>query len=77
MNEHFFIGIDVSKEKFDACVLRDSQKICCEVFENTPKGVKQLLKYLNQLDDFELSNAVFPVALDVSGGSARFAIELR
>lgn len=59
MNEHFFIGIDVSMEKFDACVLRDGLKISSEVFENTPKGVKQLLKYLNHLDDFDLSNAVF------------------
>lgn len=59
MEEKFFIGIDVSKEKFDVCVLWQGQKICSEVFENIPKGVKQLLKHLKQLDNFELSDAVF------------------
>ncbi len=58
MEEKIFIGIDVSKEKLDACVLRQSQKISSEVFENTIKGVKQLLKYLQQIDGFEIENAV-------------------
>ena len=59
MKENFFIGIDVSKEKFDACVLHSGQTVLNAVFENNPKGVKQMLKHLKQLSDFELTDAVF------------------
>lgn len=59
MKENFFIGIDVSKAKFDACVLHLGQTVLNAVFENNPKGVKQMLKHLKQLPDFELTDAVF------------------
>jgi transposase len=41
-----FIGIDISKETFDAVLLSDENKPIHEVFENSIKGCKSFLKWL-------------------------------
>jgi transposase len=40
------IGIDISKSKFDLCLLRDHGKLKHKVFPNTPSGFSQLSAWL-------------------------------
>ena len=40
------LGIDISKLKFDACLVRDSGKLRHKVFPNTPAGFRQLSDWL-------------------------------
>jgi transposase len=40
------LGIDVSKAKFDACLVRDSGKLRHRAFPNTPAGFRQLSDWL-------------------------------
>jgi transposase len=40
------LGIDISKRKFDACLVRDGGKLRHRVFPNTPAGFSQLSAWL-------------------------------
>lgn len=40
------LGIDISKRKFDACLLREGGKLRHRVFPNTPDGFSQLSSWL-------------------------------
>ena len=40
------LGIDISKRKFDACLVRDDGKLRHRVFPNTPAGFAQLCAWL-------------------------------
>lgn len=42
----FPLGIDISKLKFDACLVRDSGKLRQKVFPNSPAGFSQLSAWL-------------------------------
>ena len=42
------LGIDVSKLKFDACLVRDAGKLRHRVFPNTPAGFAQLSAWLSK-----------------------------
>lgn len=42
------IGIDISKKKFDLCLLRDNGKLKHKVFPNTPSGFLQLSAWLEK-----------------------------
>ena len=42
------IGIDISKLKFDLCLLRDNGKLKHKVFPNTPSGFTQLSAWLQK-----------------------------
>ena len=42
------IGIDISKLKFDLCLLRDNGKLKHKVFANTPSGFLQLSAWLSK-----------------------------
>ena len=45
-----FVGIDVSKSKFDLALIKDSDKqnIIQSVFDNNPKGIKSMSKFLEK-----------------------------
>lgn len=57
--KQFFVGIDVSKEKFDVAVLASGVKCLSAVYPNNLNGVKQLVTALKHFPEFELGNAVF------------------
>jgi len=42
------LGIDISKLKFDACLVRDADKLRHRVFPNTPAGFAQLSAWLSK-----------------------------
>ena len=42
------LGIDVSKRKFDACLVRDGGKLRHRVFPNSPAGFSQLSAWLSK-----------------------------
>jgi transposase len=42
------LGIDISKRKFDACLLREGGRLRHRVFPNTPDGFSQLSAWLSQ-----------------------------
>ena len=42
-----WVGIDVSKEKLDACLLRQAGKPLWQVFKNDSKGFSKLLRWVN------------------------------
>lgn len=44
-----WIGIDVSKEKLDACFLRPNGKTKCREFDNDVAGCRKLLSWVNSL----------------------------
>lgn len=41
-----FIGLDISKQRIDVCILTNKEEFCFEQFENTTKGIKALLNFL-------------------------------
>ena len=43
-----FIGIDIAKDKFDVCVLREGHEPQAATFDNTPSGFKQLQRFLKK-----------------------------
>lgn len=48
-----FIGIDISKEKFDAALLSSEEKAinsCHQIFENSDSGCKAFIKWLTRFD---------------------------
>ena len=56
-----FIGIDVSKSKFDLALIKDLDKdhVFQGVFENTPKGIKSMVKFLEKEHEINLSETIF------------------
>jgi transposase len=42
------LGIDISKRKFDACLVREAGKLRHKVFPNTPSGFAQLSAWLSK-----------------------------
>lgn len=49
-----FIGIDISKDKFDFCILSDEHKILLKGHEvNSKKGIANFCKYVDQYPDLE------------------------
>ena len=49
MNNLQFIGIDISKDKFDASFLKNAERLKFKgkKFENNPKGALKLLEWIN------------------------------
>lgn len=56
-----FIGIDVSKVKFDLALIKDCDKehVIQAVFENTQKGIKAMTKFLEKECQVQLSDTIF------------------
>jgi transposase len=48
-----FIGIDISKKTFDACITWSNQKGNCphQQFDQTEKGFKKLLSWIKKYSD--------------------------
>lgn len=46
MTEQLFVGIDVSKSKFDVATMPASKP---HIFDNTPRGISRLVKWLDEL----------------------------
>ena len=46
-----FIGIDVSKAKFDLALIKDCDKehVIQAVFENTQKGIRTMTRFLDRV----------------------------
>ena len=42
------LGLDISKLKFNACLVRDGGKLRHKVFPNSPEGFSQLCAWLKQ-----------------------------
>jgi transposase len=43
----YILGIDIAKDKFDCCLLWSEQKLELK-FHNTPRGFKQLWRWLGK-----------------------------
>jgi transposase len=56
-----FVGIDVSKSKFDLALIKDQGKsnVTQGVFDNTQKGIKSMRKFLEKEHHVELSETIF------------------
>ncbi len=56
-----FVGIDVSKSKFDLALLKDRDKdhVIQGVFDNTPKGIKSMRKFLEKEHKVLLTETIF------------------
>ena len=56
-----FVGIDVSKSKFDLALIKDQDKsnVTQGVFDNTQKGIKSMRKFLEKEHHVELSETIF------------------
>lgn len=56
-----FVGIDVSKSKFDLALIKDLDKdhVIQGVFENTQKGIKLMSKFLEKEHHIHLSETIF------------------
>lgn len=56
-----FIGIDVSKAKFDLALIKDCDKenMIQAVFENTQKGIKAMTRFLEKECQVYLSDTIF------------------
>ena len=60
MNFKWFIGIDVSKSTLDCCVMFQEQKLFHKQIANTPKSIKEYLKFLKkELPNFLIQDALF------------------
>lgn len=56
----FFIGVDVSKFKLDACFLQaDAKQGCHQVFDNTLKGIRMMIKWVHELAAVSKENYLF------------------
>lgn len=47
MTEHIFVGVDISKDKFDAAILKEG-KYLDKVFPNTLAGIKAFYQWINK-----------------------------
>lgn len=56
-----FVGIDVSKSKFDLALIKnlDKDHVSQGVFENTPKGIKSMVKFLEKEHEIKLNETIF------------------
>jgi len=56
-----FVGIDVSKTKFDLALIKELDKdhVFQGVFENTPKGIKLMVKFLEKEHEINLDETIF------------------
>lgn len=56
-----FVGIDVSKSKFDLALIRDHDKehVIQGVFDNTPRGIRAMKKLLEKDHHVELTETLF------------------
>lgn len=56
-----FVGIDVSKSKFDLALIRNMDKdhVIQGVFDNTQKGIKSMSKFLDKEHQVGLSETIF------------------
>ncbi len=56
-----FVGIDVSKSKFDLALIKcqDKEHIIQGVFDNTHKGIKSMSKFLEKEHNVQLSETIF------------------
>jgi transposase len=56
-----FVGIDVSKSKFDLALIKDQDKdhVFQGVFDNTPKGIKSMVKFLEKDHKINLDETIF------------------
>lgn len=56
-----FVGIDVSKSKFDLALIRDLDKtlVIQDVFDNTQKGIKSMSIFLEKEHHISLSETIF------------------
>lgn len=56
-----FVGIDVSKRKFDLALIKgqDKDHVIQGVFDNTPKGIKGMRKFLEKEHEVKLSETIF------------------
>ncbi len=56
-----FVGIDVSKSKFDLALLKDRDKdhVIQGVFDNTPKGIKSMRKFIEKEHKVLLTETIF------------------
>lgn len=59
MDYSFFVGIDVSKEKFDYCALWGGNRTLHGVCGNSPEGVGEMLSSLAGLPGFSIAAALF------------------
>lgn len=48
MRNHDFFGIDVSKDKFDACLFQEKDKYQEAVFDNTAAGIKKFVAWVSK-----------------------------
>jgi transposase len=54
----FYVGVDLSKEKFDACIRFDSEDQQHRVFDNNPSGINKFIKWLMHQENFCFKNAL-------------------
>ena len=56
-----FVGIDVSKSKFDLALIKgqDKDHVIQGVFDNTQKGIKAMSKFLEKEHHIQLSETIF------------------
>lgn len=48
MNGHHFIGVDVAKEKFDVCLIKEEGSLLQEIFNNTHSGFKEFITWIKK-----------------------------
>jgi len=76
-----WVGVDVSKETFDAAFVRMGRKFpstpLCDVpargFERSPQGVEQFLEWLSALTENDLEQGQVRVAMEAAG---KYSVEL-
>lgn len=56
-----FVGIDVSKSKFDLALIKgqDKDHFIQGVFDNTPKGIKSMRRFLEKENRVQLAETIF------------------
>jgi transposase len=54
-----FVGIDVSKFKLDVCFLQNENQIYHQVFDNTLKGLRMMVKWIHGLSGASKENCLF------------------
>ena len=58
MNYSHFVGLDVGKKSFDACLMSLDQELSHHTFPNTPEGIEELLHWIKQ-HGVEVETALF------------------
>ena len=54
----FYVGVDLSKEKFDAVFLRSSQDPLHCIFNNKKSGIKRFISWLEKQEDFSFQQSL-------------------